>query len=163
MPRTIATASLLLAVAMFGALAFSPLRLLVVTSSTGTIACTIVTIGSHATLEFTHSMYGGDVTEVYRVTSDNQLEREMFLTDNAAAAEYYAWTAEVHPVGDRYEVVAPPESFPELTVRVDQVGKHRFAVDTTIWNLAAMVDQSAQVRIRVETRPLLTHLAGTTC
>lgn len=97
-------------------------------------------------LTFTHSMYGGDVTEIW-TTTEHGLDRQQMLTDNAAAAEYYAWDGRVERSGDRFLVVTQPLHEDVLVVRVDQIGRHRLTIGDEAFDLAAMVGSTAQVSI----------------
>lgn len=163
MPRRIATASLVLVVAMLAGLALTPITLVVVSGEHGPIACARTTVASEITLTFTHSMYGGDVSESFRRGENGTLDRTAILTDNAAAAEYYAWTGEVRTVGDRFEVVAPPASFTVLPFRIDHIGNHRLTVDGRTWHLAEGIEGTEAAVLALESRPLVTQLAGTRC
>lgn len=100
------------------------------------------------TLIYTHSMYGGDVRERF-VAADRSLRRVEMTTANPAAAEYYAFTATVTQVGPRYRVDVPPESFPSLIVRVDNVGHHRLVVGDRAYDLLVLTGQAHRVRLDV--------------
>ena len=115
----------------------------------GTLVCERVRPGSTVTLGFTHSMYGGDVRETYRVTPDGTLERLRMVTGRAAAAEYYATDGQVLTTGDGYEVIAPPFATRELFVRVDARGDHWLTVGPASFRLTEWVTEPTQVRIGV--------------
>lgn len=79
-------------------------------------------------LVFTNSMYGGDVRETYQVTWQGALRRVAMHTAHPAAADYYAFTADVIRDGDLYRIDVPPAEFSEIAVRVDRVGAPRLIV-----------------------------------
>ncbi len=154
----------LVAIVVMAGLAMTPVTAVTVTAEDGqAIVCMRVDRESTIALTFTHSMYGGDVTETYRLTDSATLLRTSILTGNAAAAEYYAWNGAVRVHGERFEVVVPDQEFTALPVRVDQIGQHRLTVDETSGDLAAMVDGSEGVRLSLVTRPLVTQLLGIGC
>jgi hypothetical protein len=99
------------------------------------------------TLTFTHSMYGGDVSETYAATLDGTLARRRIVTGNAAAAEYYATDGRVARADAGYEVIAPPFATRELVIRVDARGDHRLSIGGETTMLAALLDAPTQVRI----------------
>jgi hypothetical protein len=134
-----------------------PALTLTATTDTGTtLACARVTPGDMVTLTFTHSMYGGDVREIYRVGREGTLARQHMVADRAAAAEYYARDGRVVATDDGYEVISPPFETHELVVRVDARGDHRLTVGATTWRLADAVPEPTQVRIAVARSSLLT-------
>jgi hypothetical protein len=116
------------------------------------LVCQRVAPGTRVDLTFTHSMYGGDVTEAWSVSGDS-LERVSILTDNAAAAEYYAWDSQVERSGDRFRVVTTPLQEPALVVRVDQIGQHRLMIENEIHDLWTTIGGTAQVRIEPVSAP----------
>jgi hypothetical protein len=113
------------------------------------LACARVAPGDELTLAFTHSMYGGDVRETYRVADDGRLVRERMVTDNAAAAEYYAWDGRVARTDGGYEVIGPAFATDDLVVRVDARGDHRLTAGDWTWRLADAVARPTRVRIAV--------------
>lgn len=156
MRRSFITAIVVLAVVMTGGMLLTPVATVqLVTGDGEVLACQRVSPGTAVTLRFTHSMYGGDVTETWLADGD-MLRRQSIVTDNAAAAEYYAWDGRVERHGDRFEVLAGPLSVAAIAVRVDQIGRHRISIGTTTHDLAAMVDGSAQVWIEPATALLVT-------
>ena len=145
-------------------LAMTPVMLVAVTAEDDrAMVCERIGRDSTIALTFTHSMYGGDVTETYQPTVSGTLLRASVVTDNAAAAEYYAWDGRVEPVGERFEVVVPDRAFAAIPVRVDQIGAHRLTIDGQTLDLAAMVDGSEGVRLALVTRPLATQVLGMGC
>lgn len=123
-----------------------------VTITTGTgdvVRCIPVFVGDEITLQFTHSMFGGYVRETWRVTPEHQLERVRFVTENAAAAEYYATEVTSFRVRDGWEVPLEALSQPELVVRVNQRGRHQLDINGTTVPLAELLPESTQVRITV--------------
>ena len=154
----------LVAIVVIAGLAMTPVTMVSVTGANGqAIVCARVDRESSIALTFTHSMYGGDVTETYRLTDSATLLRTSIQTDNAAAAEYYAWDGAVRAEGDRFEVVVPDQVFSSLPVRVDQIGNHRLMVDETSVDLAAIVDGSEGVRLSLVTPPLVSQVFGARC
>lgn len=120
------------------------------TSAGVVVWCTPVNQGDTVQLQFTHSMYGGYVREQWLVTSNLQLERIWFVTENAAAAEYYATDGSSYKAEDGYVVPIGLLVEPELVVRVNSRGNHILTVDDQSVNLAELIAISAQVRITVE-------------
>ena len=158
---TIATAILAM-VALGGVLATPAMLVRVRLEDGSTLVCRRVSPASTIAITFTHSLYGGHVTETY-VPGGGALVRSSIVTANAAAAEYYAWDGAVRATDDGYEVVAPPLAVDALPIRVDQVGDHRLTVDETVFPLAAMVDGSVQVWLDLVSRPLISQMWGTRC
>lgn len=101
-------------------------------------------------LQFTHSMYGGYVRESWRVTPARQLDRVRFVTENAAAAEYYATDGSSFRAEDGFVVPGEPLLQSELIVRVNSRGNHWLTVDDESIHLAEELQASTQVRISVE-------------
>lgn len=126
---------------------------LVVSATTGdgqAVVCARVSPDALITLTFTHSMFGGDVREMYRVDADGVLIRERVVTDNAAAAEYYATDGRTEQRADGYEVISAPFSTSDLVIRVDQRGNHQLTIGQTTWNLADTLSEPTQVRITTD-------------
>lgn len=111
------------------------------------------------TLVYTHSMFGGDIRETF-APAGGMLRREEMTTANGAAADYYAFTASVTRVGDRYRIEVPPADFSEIVVRVDDIGRHRLTIGDETVDLLAMTGQAHQVRLDVVTSTWLTRLWG---
>ncbi|MDQ3654781.1 MAG: DUF1850 domain-containing protein [Chloroflexota bacterium] len=154
----------LVAILVVAGVAMMPVTLVTVTGEDGeAIVCGRVDRESSIALTFTHSMYGGDVTETFQPVSPSTLLRTGILTDNAAAAEYYAWDGQVRPSGDRFEVIVPDQEFSSLSIRVGQIGDHRLTINGATVDLAAMVAESEGVRLSLVTRPLATQLLGLGC
>ncbi len=154
----------LVAVMVVAGVAMTPVTLVTVTGEAGeTIVCERVDQESSISLIFTHSMYGGEVTETFQPVSPSALLRTSILTDNAAAAEYYAWDGQVRPSGERFEVIMPDQEFSSLPIQVDQIGAHRLTIDDATVDMAAMVDGSEGVRLSLVTRPLVTQLLEMGC
>lgn len=114
------------------------------------IACIPVSTGDVVQLQFTHSMYGGYVREQWRVTPENQLNRVRFVTENAAAAEYYATDGRSYEADDGFVVPGEPLQQPELVIRVNNRGNHVLTVNGETRHLAEITQGSTQVRISVE-------------
>ena len=100
------------------------------------------------TLVYTHSMYGGDVRERF-VPTGRSLRRVEMTTANPAAAEYYASTVSVTEVEGRYRVDAPPATYDEIVVRVNDVGHHLLVVGDETFDLLALTGQAHRVRLDV--------------
>lgn len=163
MQRTTIAIGLVAIVAVAGLL-MTPVTVMTATGETGgVIACERVDRDATIALTFTHSMYGGDVTETYQPSDAGQLLRTSILTDNAAAAEYYAWDGAVEQNGGGFEVAVPDREFASIAVRVDRIGNHRLAIDQGTWFLASMVDGSERVRLSLATRPLVMQALGAGC
>ena len=90
--------------------------------------CRALPPGERVVLAYTNSMYGGDVRETYQVTWRGTLRRLTMHTAHPAAADYYAFTADVSRDGELYRVDVPPAEFSEIAVRVDRVGAPRLIV-----------------------------------
>lgn len=128
----------------------SPAQSLQVRTDTGALVwCTAVSADDIVQLQFTHSMFGGYVREQWQVTPDRELRRVRFVTENAAAAEYYATDGTSYQADDGYVVPGEPLQQPALIVRVNQRGNHYLSVGGTSVHLAGLVSQSTQVRIAV--------------
>ena len=128
-----------------------------------TLLCEPLPPGRRVALVFTHSMYGGDVREVYEVGGDGRLRRIETTTANAAAAEYYAYDGAVTRVGDRFRVDAPAAIFEEIVVRVDRVGAHRLTWDDGALDLLAAAGDRVPVKLSVDQPSLLNRSVGHAC
>lgn len=125
-------------------------RSLQVQTSAGELVwCAGVKPGDSVQLQFTHSMYGGFVREFWQVTSGNKLERTWFVTENAAAAEYYATDGSSYRTDDGYVVPTLPLVQPELVVRVNSRGSHKLTVEDQSLSMADLLGTSTQVRISI--------------
>lgn len=121
------------------------------TESGDVVVCLAANRSDTVQVQFTHSMYGGYVREIWRITPGGALERERFVTENAAAAEYYATDGTSYRADDGYVVSTDSLMQPELVIRVNERGNHILTVGDHSVNLADAVDRSAQVRISVST------------
>jgi hypothetical protein len=128
-----------------------------------TVFCRSLPGSDQVALVFAHSMYGGDVREVYAAGRDGRLRRLEMTTANAAAAEYYAYDGAVTRVGDRFRVDVPPASYDELVVRVDRIGRHRLAWDGGEFDLLAAAGDRTPIALTVERPSLLDRLLGRGC
>lgn len=137
----------LVLIALPGILLQPGLVVSVTTDDGHVLVCTRAGRGDRLMLTFTHSMFGGDVRETYRINSEGVLIRERMVTDNAAAAEYYATDGRTEQHADGFEVFSEPFSTEEMVIRVDTRGNHRFTVGQTTWNLADAVTEPTQARI----------------
>lgn len=114
------------------------------------IWCSPVKVGDTLQLQFTHSMFGGFVREDWLVTQSNQLERSRFVTQNAAAAEYYATDGTSYQDDDGFVVPGEPLVESGLTVRANSRGDHVITVNQNYIHLIEVLPESTQVRISVE-------------
>lgn len=133
---------------MVPTLTASPTRSLHVSSESGSLIwCVPVRTNDVVQLQFTHSMFGGYVREQWQVAPGNRLQRARFVTENAAAAEYYATDGTSYRDTDGY--VVPGESLQEneLVIRVNDRGDHRLSIGVHTIHLAEEVPQNTQVRI----------------
>ena len=121
--------ALLAVITMLAASLLQPVTWIRVITADGTlVACGRVDGDTPITLEFTHSMFGGFVREEYRVRPDGLLERQRMVTENAAAAEYYATDGAIRQTSEGYEVLASPFVTDRLVIRVDARGQHRLTI-----------------------------------
>ena len=149
---------LLAAVALAGALAQPVTVLRAVTRDGDVLVCRTIGAGDPVTLVFTHSMYGGEVRETWRV-ADGGLARDRIVTEREAAAEYYATDGAVEWAEDGFVVVSPPLEVEALTVRVDGIGRHRLRFEGgDEMSLAGRVDGSEAVIIEVRQHTILQQL-----
>lgn len=133
---------------MLGMALLQPVSWVQAVTADGTrIACGRASSATPITLTFTHSMFGGAVSEHYRLRDGETLERIRIVTERAAAAEYYALDGQVRRVDDGYEVVAPPYATGQLVVRIDSRGDHRLTIGETTWPLYRQLGASSQVTL----------------
>ena len=159
MTRAVRFGALILSIAAIGALA-QPVQILAVeTRDENAIVCRRVDRGSTVTLVFTHSMYGGEVRETWRVDGDS-LDRVRIVTDNAAAAEYYATDGRIRRVGGGFEVIVPPARIDRLPFRIDHIGNHRLRFDGEDISLAHGIDGSAGADLTPSQTPLIAWLVN---
>ncbi len=128
----------------------TPAQSLQVRTDTGALVwCTGISRHDTVQLQFTHSMFGGYVREQWRATPGNDLQRVRIVTENAAAAEYYATDGTSYRADDGYVVPGGPLQQPALLVRVNQRGNHHLSVNGATVHLAGLLPGSTQVRIAV--------------
>ena len=120
-------------------------------------------VGEKVTLAYTHSMYGGEVREEFVGGRDGRLRRLAMTTANAAAAEYYAYDVGVERDGDRFRVDVPIQAFPEVAVRVDDVGAHRLLVDDVSIDLVAATGNGHRLVFSVGPVPFVARLPPGGC
>lgn len=113
-------------------------------------------------VSFTHSMYGGLVTETWR-TEGPALARSRIVTENAAAAEYYAWDGRIRAAPDGYEVIASPARTTLLRVMVDDIGNHHLRIGSGTWHLAALLDTPVPITISVSQQSLAAWFVSRSC
>lgn len=149
-------------IALAGSL-WQPVTVLEVATDDGSIlACRRMEPASTVTLVFTHSMYGGEVRETWR-TDGSDLVRLGIETDNAAAAEYYAFDGRVARTGDGFEVIAPPLEVDALPVRIDQIGRHRLHFGQEEVSLADQVDDSVAATMSARQISVIAWFLGDEC
>jgi hypothetical protein len=150
----------LMAATIAGLLLSTPAQAVRLVLEDGTvIACAPARPGTLVTVKYTHSMYGGFVMETWAV-ADEMLDRQRILTENAAAAEYYAWDGRVERVGNAFEVVTDPLQVEELVIRVDQIGQHEVDIGGWVAPLYLTLPEPTQVRIMPVQQP---RLFGSPC
>ncbi len=152
----------MLAVVLVSGVGLTPVTVFRVMSPDRAIAtCGAVRRGDTFILIFRNSMFGGDVRETFAVTDDLSLLRTDVITENAASAEYYAWDGQVVPVDGGFEVVVPPQAYASLTIRVDQVGRHRLRIGDREFALFSEIPGSAAARLYVAREPLISQIVAT--
>lgn len=129
-------------------------------TSGGRPVCRPAGTDARLTLAFTHSMYGGRVVEEYAATRSGDLQRMSVTTENAAAAEYYAYYGATTRDGERFRVVTPAEEFGQLVVRVDHIGEQALTISGEEIDLLAATGAGHRVRIAVEPVTLGRRLLG---
>ena len=127
------------------------------------VVCRGVRAGERLVLAFTHSMYGGVVREEYAAMGNAEFRRVAVTTANAAAAEYYAYTAAVIREGDRFRLDVPEASFRRIVVRADGIGRHRLEVGGSVVPLLAEGGEGRPVRLELVERPLWAGWRGGAC
>lgn len=163
--RALWPAAVTLAAMVLTGLLLQPVMLLrIVTQDSDILVCQRIASNHSVTLVFTHSMYGGEVRETWRAQG-SELIRDSIVTDNAAAAEYYATDGTVEQVSDGFEVTASPIAIDALAIRIDQIGKHRLRVGEEEVSLADRVDGSVGATISVRQTALVQSLVdqGSDC
>jgi hypothetical protein len=115
------------------------------------------------TLVFTHSMYGGDVEETFIPRAGGGVTRIAMTTENEAAAEYYAYTANVVREGDRFRVDVPPATYDEVIVHIDDVGRHRLRAGGTEVDLLAAAGNGHRVKLDSARITIVERLLGDVC
>ena len=140
-----------LLIVMAPALLAPSARSVQVRTETGVLVwCAAVDTDDVMQLQFTHSMFGGYVREQWRITPDRRLERVRIVTENAAAAEYYATDGSSYLATDGYVVPGDPMVRSRLVVRVNSRGNHVLSVGGNTAHLADLLPTSTQVHISVE-------------
>ncbi|HEX6513720.1 MAG TPA: hypothetical protein VF157_15560, partial [Chloroflexota bacterium] len=89
-------------------------------------------------LSFTHSMYGGRVTEQYYMLN-GALERTTVETETGGAAEYYAPLGNFHRAGSHWVVDVEPMVLPNLYVSVTPIGHQAIEAGGVRVDLGAIV------------------------
>jgi hypothetical protein len=141
--------------AMLAASLLQPASWLRVVTEDGTLlACARIDEETPVTLAFTHSMYGGFVREVYHLRPDGLLERQRMVTENAAAAEYYATDGKTRHTAEGYEVLASPFVTDRLVIRVDARGQHELTIGGTMYPLYDQLQASTAVSLEGMRTPL---------
>lgn len=137
-------AGLVLATVVMLGIALSPRQLIAVTTEDAEpLVCRPIGRNTPVTLVFTHSMYGGDVRETFVPAMGERLRRTSIVTDNAAAAEYYATDGRITRTDEGYLLLVPETTFDDLVFRINGIGQHRLLIgDDTI----ALTDASIRSR-----------------
>jgi hypothetical protein len=99
------------------------------------------------TFEFTHSIYGGRVTEDYRLT--NGLRRMAVRTQTAGAADYYGHYGNVRRAEDGWIVDVAALDLDRLVIRVDDVGQPVLDVAGNRLALLELVPVGHRVELRL--------------
>ena len=157
------TATIVVLVASTLALASRPAITATDLTAGRVVVCRPVAPDDRLALSFTHSMYGGEVREDYVPTRDDRLRRVSMSTANAAAAEYYAYEANVVREGDRYQVDVPAAEFAAIVVRVDRTGAHRLRVGDRTIDLLAATGDGHRVRLAVRSVSALARFLTGSC
>lgn len=127
------------------------------------VLCQTVSPATRITLIYTHSMFGGDVIEEFVPLGNDRLRRLRMSTANEAAAEYYAYEADVIATNQRFIVDVPRATFGEIVVRVDRVGHHRLGFDGTTIDLLAASGDRHQVRFFLQPVTVLQRMLSDAC
>ncbi len=139
-----------LLVVMVPALLTRPAQSVQVHTDTGELVwCAPVSRNDEMQVQFTHSMFGGYVREQWRITPDHRFDRLRMVTENAAAAEYYATDGTSYRADDGFEVPGEPLVRSSLVIRVNQRGNHVLSVGDNVVHLADILPRSTQVHISV--------------
>ncbi len=163
MKRSIPLAARVLGIVLLAGALLVPVTIVEVRPDDGQpVACHRLGSGETIDVSFTHSMYGGLVTEHWRADGST-LVRVRMVTENAAAAEYYAWDGRIQPVAGGYEVTGAAVQATELRVMVDDIGDHQLQIGSRSWPLAGLLDTPVPVGISVERRPLAAWLVDRSC
>lgn len=127
------------------------------------VLCRPLADDGRVALIFTHSMYGGDVIEEFVAAGDGRMRRTGMTAENAAAAEYYAYSRDVMPEGARFRIDLPEQDFEELIVRVDRIGEHRLIIASDEIDLLSRTGDRHQVRIQLRSSGPLDRVRGRAC
>jgi hypothetical protein len=102
------------------------------------------------TLHFTHSMYGGLVSERYEVTNvpAPRLRRLDVRTTNGGAAEYYARYGNFRQDAGQWVLDLPPLSLTSLRLRVDQTGRPELQTGARRTELMGLIPDGEVVELR---------------
>jgi hypothetical protein len=161
--RTLVTGSSALIVVVLVGLALTPGPVVSMTTGPGErIFCRPVDVGEPFALVFQHSMYGGEVREEFKV-QDDQLLRTGMTTENAAAAEYYAYDGRVLPDAAGYRVVVAPLPLDELPIVLDRVGQHRLRFADTEVALTEAGDAPLRAVLDVGSMPMIARVLKMNC
>ncbi len=154
---------LLVALVAFGSLLMPGPVVTVTTDAGDRIVCRPVAEGRTFALVFTHSMYGGEVRETFAI-ADKGLIRTAVTTENAAAAEYYAYDGRVEPALDGFRVTVPPLQLDELVIQLDRIGQQRLRFEDTEIVLTEPGTEPTRAILDVTSMPMIARFVhGSTC
>jgi len=160
--RPLLAGGLTLAALLAFGIALAPGPVVTLTTGSGErIFCRSVAVSEPFALVFQHSVYGGEVREELKVQADRLLRTGM-TTENAAAAEYYAYDGRVLPDADGFRVVVAPLPLDTLPVVLDRVGQHRLRFTDTEVAVTNPGDDPIRATLAVASSPLIarTLMAG---
>jgi hypothetical protein len=126
------------------------------------IACRSVAEEETFALVFTHSMYGGEVRETFAI-ADQRLIRTAVTTENAAAAEYYAYDGQVEPDPDGFRVIVSPLPLDEVVIQLDRIGQQRLRFGDTEIALTEPGTEPTRAILKVASMPLIARVFWSSC
>jgi hypothetical protein len=120
----------------------------------GIMLCRRDAVGQIVSLAFTHSMYGGLVTEQYVVQPHQTLARTSIVVDNASAAEYYGFYGEIEAKDGRFSLQVPPLQLRGLRFITDSTGDYRLRVGGQEHRLRPTKGSADHLVLTVEDLPM---------
>ncbi len=132
-----------------------PVPVIEVRADDGSVLARWPLVGDQAlVLTFTHSMYGGDVREVYRVDAQRGLTL-VEVTARQAALDYYALP--VAAGTGEYRTAAVERPLGAIHVRADRIGQHRLAYGDRQLSLVEAAGDGVAVWVGVAQLPGVTQ------